>query len=1054
MARQAAEPGNHHDACPAATPAIRSRANSRRGKIVVMHAEIISIGTELTSGQKLDTNSQWLSLQLADLGIPVHYHTTVADDLPANVAVLRCAVQRADVVLVTGGLGPTLDDLTRQALAELGGVDLVLHAPSLEFIEAFFKGRGRAMPERNRIQAMFPEGGEPLANPIGTAPGIWMELQFDGGRRATASATIDPVGEPPSPVAEAVPHRCLLAAMPGVPSEMYRMFLEQVRPRLPGGGLLIRRARVNCFGLGESHVEELLGDLTARDRDPEIGITAHEATITLRVIAHGATEDECRLKIDAARAEIRRRLGHYVFGEEDDELEHAVVRLLNERGRTLATAESGTGGLMSHLLTQSPGYEACYLGGLVVPSAAARRALLAIDDAADPISRETAGAMAAHCRDAFHADYAVAVTQYPRIDPAAVMTAAPAAWLALASGAGVAVQEVNLGGNPAILRSRTAKAALNLLRLRLIAGLLLAVCVSACRDRPAARLPTPAGGSPTNKNSGETTATPPGQRFETAARFRDRTSAAGVEFTYRNDQESGHYAILESLGGGVAVFDHDCDGRLDLFAPGGGVFGPGREIRGRPGAMFRSAGNWQYRNSTAAAALDPAPYYSHGAIVGDFDNDGFPDLLVTGYGGLVLFRNLGDGTFQDAAADAGLDDHLWSSSAAWTDFDDDGDLDLYVAHYVNWSFDNDPPCGSPEKREVCPPRQFDPLPDSFYVNRGDGTFHEAAQDVGLRTDGKGLGVVAADVDLDGLQDIYVGNDTVPNFLYRNTGEGRYADESLLSGTSLSDEGTPDGSMGVDVGDFNGDGRPDIWVANYERETCALYANQGGWFFRHVSRITGVTAVGGLYVGWGTLFLDMDLDGDEDLLVANGHVIRHPVNAPLRQTPLLFQNHSGKRLVNVAAGAGDYMASPHMARGAAAGDLDADGDLDLAVTHTNEPLTVLECESPPGRHWLALRLAGTRSNRDANGAVAWLQTAEDSAVQVRQIKGGGSYASTSDRRLHFGLASGASVATIRIRWPSGLEQTLHDVAADQEIHLVEAGTPAAGESAAESPAGTE
>jgi PncC family amidohydrolase len=1017
-----------------------------------MHAEIISIGTELTSGQKLDTNSQWLSLQLADLGIPVHYHTTVADDLAANVAVLRAAAERADVVLVTGGLGPTLDDLTRQALAELGGVELVLHAPSLEFIEAFFRSRGRAMPERNRIQAMFPQGSEPLPNPIGTAPGIWMELSRSP-RRATASATIDPVDQPPSPVAEAVPHaevahRCLLAAMPGVPSEMYRMFLEQVRPRLPGGGLLIRRARVNCFGLGESHVEELLGDLTARGRDPEIGITAHEATITLRIIAHGPTEDECRLKIDAARAEIRRRLGHYVFGDEDDELEHAVVRLLNERGRTLATAESGTGGLMSHLLTQSPGYEACYLGGLVVPSAAARRALLAIDDSADPISRETAGAMAAHCREAFHADYAVAVTQYPRIEPSAVMTAAPVAWLALASGSGVAVQEVNLGGNPAILRSRTAKAGLNLVRLRLIAGLLLAMCLGACREAP---LPPAGVGTPANASQGGSTGAP-GGRVEAGARFRDRTNAAGVDFTYRNDQEAGHYAILESLGGGVAVLDYDCDGRLDLFAPGGGAFAPGREIRGRPGAMFRSVGNWQYHNTTAAAALEPAPYYSHGAIVGDYDNDGFADVLVTGYGGLVLFRNLGDGTFQDAAADAGLDDRLWSSSAAWTDFDDDGDLDLYVAHYVNWSFDNDPACGTREKREVCPPRQFEPLPDSFYVNRGDGTFHEAAQDVGLRIDGKGLGVVAADIDLDGRQDLYVGNDTVPNFLYRNTGEGRYADESLLSGTSLSDEGTPDGSMGVDVGDFNGDGRPDIWVANYERETCALYANQGRWLFRHVSRVSGVTAVGGLYVGWGTLFLDMDLDGDEDILVANGHVIRHPVNAPLRQAPLLFQNQSGKRLVNVAPNAGDYMASPHMARGAAAGDLDADGDLDLAVTHTNEPLTVLECETPPGWHWLALRLTGTRSNRDANGAVAWLQTAEDSPVQVRQIKGGGSYASTSDRRLHFGLGPAASVETLRIRWPSGAEQTLHDVAADQELHLVEAGPTTGDGSVAESPAG--
>jgi nicotinamide-nucleotide amidase len=270
-----------------------------------MHAEIIAIGTELTSGAKLDTNSQWLSIELGDLGIPVRYHSTVADDLDAMLGVLRDAVNRSDVVLITGGLGPTLDDLTRQAMAALTNVELVLHEPSLEFIKSLFARFSRTMPERNVIQAMFPAGSEPIPNLRGTAPGIWMEVSRKGQDT-----------------------QCLIAAMPGVPSEMYRMFHKEVVPRLPSSGRVIRRARVNCFGVGESHAEELLGDLTARGRDPEVGITVHEATITLRITAQGATAEECQAKIDTAKAVIRERMRERVFGEEDEELEHVVFRLL------------------------------------------------------------------------------------------------------------------------------------------------------------------------------------------------------------------------------------------------------------------------------------------------------------------------------------------------------------------------------------------------------------------------------------------------------------------------------------------------------------------------------------------------------------------------------------------------------------------------------------------------------------------------------------------------------------------------------------------------------
>jgi nicotinamide-nucleotide amidase len=261
---------------------------------------------------------------------------------------------------------------------------------------------------------------------------------------------------------------CRIAAMPGVPSEMHRMFHEQVRPRLQGGANIIRRARINCFGLGESHTEQLLGDLTARGRDPEIGITAHEATITLRILAHGRSEDECAAKIAEARAEIRRRLGHYVFGEEDDEVEHALLRALRDQGATLATAESGTGGFLAQTLAGVAGFESVYVGGLVVPTSAARRSALGIDDAAFPASAESAGAMAAAARERFDSDFGLAVSQYPVLDPAALMSSAPMAYLALADRRTVESHPFNLGGNPAILRSRTAKSAMNLLRLRLL----------------------------------------------------------------------------------------------------------------------------------------------------------------------------------------------------------------------------------------------------------------------------------------------------------------------------------------------------------------------------------------------------------------------------------------------------------------------------------------------------------------------------------------------------------------------------------------------------------
>ncbi len=404
-----------------------------------MHAEIISVGTEITTGASLDTNSQWLSLELAAIGIPVSFHTTVADDLAAIVKVIRTAADRCDVVVLTGGLGPTLDDLTRQALADVLGVELVLDPASLEFIRGLFRRFKREMPERNVIQAHFPRGTEPIPNLRGTAPGIWARIP-----RAAGGAS-------------------LFAALPGVPSEMKRMFAKEVVPRLPAGNRVIRRARLNCFGVGESQAEEMLGDLTARGRDPEIGITVHEATITLRIVAHGESAETCDAKIAAAKTAIRERMGDLVFGEEDEELQHIVARLLADRGRTLVSVEIGTGGLLARCITEVPQYERVYRGGIVAVSLEGLAHTVGSSAGGD--KQATIVSALEGCRQRFGADFAVFVGAFPHFDPDNPTAASPTSEVALVGPNVSRVVDYTFLGDSTLNRSRAGKIALNLLRL-------------------------------------------------------------------------------------------------------------------------------------------------------------------------------------------------------------------------------------------------------------------------------------------------------------------------------------------------------------------------------------------------------------------------------------------------------------------------------------------------------------------------------------------------------------------------------------------------------------
>lgn len=502
--------------------------------------------------------------------------------------------------------------------------------------------------------------------------------------------------------------------------------------------------------------------------------------------------------------------------------------------------------------------------------------------------------------------------------------------------------------------------------------------------------------------------------------FKDVWPEQKIEFTYRNGREAGELAILETLGGGTAIFDYDRDGQQDIFYPGGGTFEK-ESTKGYPSLLLRHRGDFQFEDQTKPAGMDLAAFYSNGCAVGDYDNDGFSDLLVTGYGGSILWKNMGDGTFEEASVEAGLRNCFWGSSAGWGDLNGDGLLDLYLTQYTDWSFQNHPECeltvGTPD---VCSPHSFKGVKDMVFFSKGDGTFYDATQEAGLVPEGKGLGVLLADLDNDADLDVYVCNDTVENFLYLNDGKGKLEEVGIINGAAVDDGATPNGSMGVDIMDYNQDGLPDLWVANYEKEAFALYRNDGDAQFLHVSNDTGVTSIGTLFVGFGTACADFDLDGDEDVMVANGHVAYYSTHSPFRQKPLYLENRKG-RFQQLDYPADSYLGQPHTGRGLAVSDLNQDGNLDVVISNFYDPPAILRNETETDGAWIGVRLTGTKSNRDAVGARLVLHTS--AGDQMRQVKGGGSYLSANDLLVHWGLPKNVSVESLDIYWPSGIHQTL-------------------------------
>lgn len=407
-----------------------------------MHAEVISIGDELTSGQRLDTNCQWLSQRLAELGVRTLYHTTVGDDLGANVAVFRNAIERADLIVATGGLGPTADDLTREALAKATKRGLVLDEASLQHIEGLFaRRRGRPMPESNRVQAFFPAGSAIIFNPHGTAPGIDLEVPVEG----TTPARV--------------------FCLPGVPAEMKEMWSASVAPAIekmlgPDRKVIVQHA-IRCFGVGESDLEAMLPDIIRRGRKPEVGITASKATLTLRIVAEGSSEAACRESMRETIETIYRCIGPIAFGTGEQEVHHAVLRLLAEQGQTLAIVDCGTGGLLGEWLGEEGTSAGVYRGGVNAKDDATAGIVLGVE-----ASTTTAETLAAACRSRFQTDYALVIGEFPPAPPDARLP--PSCALALASSEGVLKRTASLGAHPEIIVPRVAKTALNWLRLKLL----------------------------------------------------------------------------------------------------------------------------------------------------------------------------------------------------------------------------------------------------------------------------------------------------------------------------------------------------------------------------------------------------------------------------------------------------------------------------------------------------------------------------------------------------------------------------------------------------------
>lgn len=514
--------------------------------------------------------------------------------------------------------------------------------------------------------------------------------------------------------------------------------------------------------------------------------------------------------------------------------------------------------------------------------------------------------------------------------------------------------------------------------------------------------------------------------------FEDVTAASRISFTYRNGEEGGHLFILESLGGGAAAFDFDRDDFTDIFFTGGGTIDSNATIAGLPSALFRNVSEFHFDEVSAQARVLSGGDYSHGCFAADFDCDGFPDFIVTAYGRCRLFKNLGDGTFIDMTAGSGINQMGWWTAAAWGDINRDGLPDLYLASYLQWSPASDQKCWNPLKqREVCGPNRFPAADDRVYRNLGDGSFEDITESVQVQPGGNGLAVVAADINRDGLVDFYVANDETDNFLYLGRSDGTLQEMGHAVGVAVNQYGTHEGSMGVEAGDYDQDGRCDLWVTNFELEDNALYRNLGDEIFLQTTNTAGLAGRSRLQVGFGTALEDFNGDGRLDLLVINGHVFYGGGQLPYRQKPQLFQNTADGRFKEVSRSAGTYFRENHPGRGATVGDFDNDGGIDVVVVHQNEPVSVLRNRFPHQR-FISLDIIGTRVDRDAIGTTVTVRQEGDERVAF--VRSGAGYLSHFDRRVVMAVTD--APFDVKVCWTDGMTEIFRAVPTGRTSHLIQ------------------
>jgi len=518
--------------------------------------------------------------------------------------------------------------------------------------------------------------------------------------------------------------------------------------------------------------------------------------------------------------------------------------------------------------------------------------------------------------------------------------------------------------------------------------------------------------------------------------FNDITKAAGIKWG-TTKLASGIQYLIETMGGGGGFIDYNGDGLIDIYLVGyTQTPQPDPQAKLRD-ALYRNNGDGTFTDVTESAGISNS-MLGMGLAVGDFDNDGWPDIYITGYGTSKLYRNTGDGKFKDVTTLARVENKAWGTGAAWFDYDNDGYLDLFVANYLTFDPNGPVPCDFFDGRPYCYLNKFQGSASALYHNNGNGTFTDVSTKAGISAHiGKGLGVIAFDYNNDGRMDIFQANDTAPNFLFRNDGNGTFTEVALAANCALDPNGQTRGGMGVDAEDLDGDGYQELFVTNFSQQTNALWHNNGDGTFDEITYESGLGRISLPFSGFGTRFFDYNNSGTVGLFVLNGHPFE-PIQKVFPDTtyaepPFLFEN-MGKTFRDVTAQSGASVKRSYLGRGLAIGDIDNDGDLDLLLMNAGEPPVLLRNDGGNQNNWLGIKLVGTKSNRDAIGA--WVSISSGTLRRTKQLSGGTSYCSASDNRMLFGLAQNQRVDEVNIRWPSGLTTTLKNIPAKQYLTVHE------------------